>query len=303
MTDDACDFPAAHSMDTAWFAVDREGNVAVFDTGEAGAVPTEAYVGEDAYELQDALREKLPVTGLIYDVDARARFSGAQHLGSLYQPTPEWRPDLLMFLTDPDAAKPLLEGASFTEVKATQGTGLRFTNLAVPAFKALHERGLCLACTLEGGERDENLAAAGLFSYQHAAENWSAGHYALLARPEKPVKLADLPPEVAAAAIVFDGSFAQTPQLHPAELWQCEAWGPSWVASDGKTVRPFPGREADYKAEREGRDGSFVFLNTPLERPPAQRVVPKSAARSTATPAGGAAQNPSPSPKPWWKFW
>jgi hypothetical protein len=36
------DFPAAHSMDTWWFAVDAEGHVAVFDSGEAGAVPIAA---------------------------------------------------------------------------------------------------------------------------------------------------------------------------------------------------------------------------------------------------------------------
>ena len=27
------DFPAAHSMDTTWFAVDRDGHVACFDSG------------------------------------------------------------------------------------------------------------------------------------------------------------------------------------------------------------------------------------------------------------------------------
>jgi len=33
------DYPAAHSMDTEWFAVDACGNLAVFDSGEGGAVP------------------------------------------------------------------------------------------------------------------------------------------------------------------------------------------------------------------------------------------------------------------------
>jgi hypothetical protein len=37
----AVDFPAAHSMDSTWFAVDSEGQVALFDTGEGGALPTE----------------------------------------------------------------------------------------------------------------------------------------------------------------------------------------------------------------------------------------------------------------------
>lgn len=48
------DFPAAHSMDTTWFAVDRDGHVAVFDSGEAGAVPVEGY-NEDWYPILEEL--------------------------------------------------------------------------------------------------------------------------------------------------------------------------------------------------------------------------------------------------------
>lgn len=39
------DFPAAHSMDTEWFAVDAEGNIGRFDTGEDGAFPFDAATG------------------------------------------------------------------------------------------------------------------------------------------------------------------------------------------------------------------------------------------------------------------
>jgi hypothetical protein len=43
------DFPAAHSMDTDWFAVDKCGHVALFRSGESGAVPLEAaiFLGPD----------------------------------------------------------------------------------------------------------------------------------------------------------------------------------------------------------------------------------------------------------------
>ena len=33
------DFPAAHSMDSTWFAVDEDGEVAVFDTASEGPIP------------------------------------------------------------------------------------------------------------------------------------------------------------------------------------------------------------------------------------------------------------------------
>lgn len=36
------EIPAAHSMDTTWFAVDADGHVGMFESGEAGAVPLAA---------------------------------------------------------------------------------------------------------------------------------------------------------------------------------------------------------------------------------------------------------------------
>ena len=33
------DYPAAHSMDTSWYAVDAAGHVALFESGENGHAP------------------------------------------------------------------------------------------------------------------------------------------------------------------------------------------------------------------------------------------------------------------------
>src|SRR5215470_3696098 len=57
------DFPAAHSMDATWFAVDRDGHVGVFDSGEPGAVPTEvdSSIGQMDDDVEMAL-ESLPAT-------------------------------------------------------------------------------------------------------------------------------------------------------------------------------------------------------------------------------------------------
>ncbi len=56
------DFPAAHSMDTHWFAVDRDGRVAVFDSNESGPVPRGAR-DEDPYGLLARIREWYPSPG------------------------------------------------------------------------------------------------------------------------------------------------------------------------------------------------------------------------------------------------
>jgi hypothetical protein len=66
------DYPAAHSMDVEWFAVDRCGHVALFDGGEDGPVPWAADRVEDVLEasrpfvgeLDRCLRERLIVPGV-----------------------------------------------------------------------------------------------------------------------------------------------------------------------------------------------------------------------------------------------
>lgn len=60
------DYPAAHSMDTTWFAVDADGVVAEFNTDEDGALPNAAFTGdslEDDEELWAAVENRLQVEG------------------------------------------------------------------------------------------------------------------------------------------------------------------------------------------------------------------------------------------------
>jgi hypothetical protein len=48
------DYPAAHSMDTIWYAVDEAGHLAAFITGENGSVPT----GTESWRLLHDLYER-----------------------------------------------------------------------------------------------------------------------------------------------------------------------------------------------------------------------------------------------------
>jgi hypothetical protein len=56
------DYPAAHSMDTHWFAVDKDGRVGLFFTAEAGYLPSGAAEAEmpDLIELATKLGGKPP---------------------------------------------------------------------------------------------------------------------------------------------------------------------------------------------------------------------------------------------------
>jgi hypothetical protein len=52
------DYPAAHSMDTVWYAVDAEGHVAFFHSGEEGCVPVNGVLNDDV--VLDWLRARIP---------------------------------------------------------------------------------------------------------------------------------------------------------------------------------------------------------------------------------------------------
>ncbi len=66
------DFPAAHSMDSEWFAVDQDGNIAVFDTGESGVIP-EVAQGAD----QGAVFEILDQLAMAFDLPSEADYKHA----------------------------------------------------------------------------------------------------------------------------------------------------------------------------------------------------------------------------------
>jgi hypothetical protein len=76
------DFPAAHSMDTEWFAVDRDGHVAVFVSGENGPVPRS--VDEERMNRGDVLWDLLrSLTGKPNTAEEEAAYGAGQYVEEL----------------------------------------------------------------------------------------------------------------------------------------------------------------------------------------------------------------------------
>lgn len=65
------DYPAAHSMDTDWFGIDGNGNVAVFSTGENGILPEVAATEIGMPDLVDLMLQEGLVKCELGDVLAR----------------------------------------------------------------------------------------------------------------------------------------------------------------------------------------------------------------------------------------
>ena len=277
---DSCDFPAAHSMDTTWFAVDREGRVAVFDSGEAGAVPTEGYLGEDWGEVEEAVRGHAKPGGRRFTRSGLVDGSGNRHLTLNGQPL---RGEFV-FLVSPALAEGLVKEQGARRLEVDEGAAVTLTDPPASLVEALHERSDCEGCAwffdLESDDSPD-LARHGLFRFEHRTDNWIAGPYGLVARPETPVTIDQLPDEVREACVRYDGRFAEGPEIQPVEHWKSESWGAAWMSADRRRIAALPGREKDYAAEYPEVAELGRTEGIAVEPPP-------------APPAGR---------KPWWRFW
>lgn len=252
-------------MDTGWFAVDRDGHVAYFESGEAGAVPTDAFLDDHVETLEQL--ENVPL------VEALAEVRPGTHVDYCLG-------TLVMLLAD--GAQPP-DGA--VAVTTSHGRGWR-VDMPDDRCKALHARGGCAGCANASLVDDEFVDAGrrGLYVYDHDASNGNgiAGAYSRTSSPAQPATAAALPAEVTERAVRFDGRFAETIAIQPVEHWPSEAWGASYLASDNRTVAAIPGKEEEYAKEvAEMGDIDGWTITRPGALPPAQ-------ARAVAK-------------RPWWK--
>ncbi len=169
------DYPAAHSMDTCFFAIDRDGHVACFDTGEAGAVPVQALSGDSAYSVRRQLAQ-LPRVEVMHDrqggVTPGRSNEFSKHGGRMALPDPT-----LVFLASLDPVREEIAAGRAVEVTATDGVAVLFRQVSESLAAQLHVNGACLGCCLyfQGEDASEgplDLTVRGLFSYSHLTDNW-----------------------------------------------------------------------------------------------------------------------------------
>jgi hypothetical protein len=265
------DFPAAHSMDTNWFAVDRDGHVACFDSGEAGAVPTQAIdeTGGESLLLESMLASlgiettklghllagaassQSPVDGTMFDLHGRlmpgVEDQLAQHEG--VSPTPS---STLMFLKSTHfVEKPVADGTAVL-VPTTEGVGVLIRGLSEELAERIHDADECLGCFWYSDSMRK--PQPGFFYYGHLTENSISGPYGREMCPVKPIHFNELPADIRERLkwMRFDGlSFRDTPHIQPIEHAPCESWENAFMDVTGKRVSPIPGKEAEYSETYE----------------------------------------------------
>lgn len=241
---DRCDYPAAHSMDTEWFAVDRGGRVAVLDSLEAGAVPVEHLEAQGTQTSSWDLLDGLPVDEhgwrtvewmagqqVAGNATRRAVEEAHQHWQGY---TPGRVHDLLLVLSHP------VPVAYF----AAKGPNARFAGEPLVVYMDDVSAAALVDALRDGvvtGGRgvdpaEELPSWLGMFRYEHGDpwENHSAGPYRRETVPESTVRLEQLPEGVARRTVKIDVDFSDSEWLQPIEHATCAAWSRRWVSSDGE---------------------------------------------------------------------
>lgn len=272
----SADFPAAHSMDTTWFAVDADGNVGVFDSSEDGAVPNAAATGGGAAEpsfdtfLLEAARLARAGTDapdLLEGWRAESERppspgDGARAVVVLGDPRLTEGPDhhrsspaALRTIEDsfPDAGWRVVHDAEPRVLASTK-------RLSSDALLELERRRDVAAVIFEDELHELLLDAGGAFRYRHDdGETYEPGRYVREGPPSKePLKLSDLSPSDQAhvGKVVLPLRFAETDRLQLADMMRdedCSMWAET-------TLRGAPLGERRDGVEPRSRGGARVVL-------------------------------------------
>lgn len=261
-------------MDTEWYAVDSEGNIGIFETGEAGAVPrgSTGYI-DGAPTVADLLRSLPPDIAIEYDVDDLMAMQGGPVLD--FRRSSHLRESVsfsdttscyyvLMLLADerllgshPISEKPARRGLwqSLFNRSSQSSASEPVTVQRLPNSKYLlgYIEEPVLVSTLQQWIQDGLVLKAwvnhslshtriGIFHYEHGDvfENWIAGPYLRGDVPRRPLKVEQLPEEIRTIfeSIRFERrSFARDGAIDPREVGECSSWDPSWVGLDGVVHR------------------------------------------------------------------
>jgi hypothetical protein len=212
-------------MDTTWFAVDREGNVGVFPSGELGVVPLDL-PDDETGAVEQALARHFRVGEWAYHP------GGAEAPGWVHYPHFQGEPfdDVVMFLRDLEVVADDLQIGNARAVPSTQGVAVIWHSLSRRRLVELHTAGDCLHCRQEwsGAVGQPEPSRGSLFHFEHLTEPWEQGPYALETQPTRPLNVSELPTELAGeiARYRFENlSFRDVSIIDLEAHFPCRAWG------------------------------------------------------------------------------
>src|SRR5262245_30953480 len=145
------DFPAAHSMDTHWFAVDRDGHVACFFSGEDGAVPVVA-AEQGGSDLLRRVMAIVPPGVVVFDIEGHIAPGGMNEF-CRHAHQAQTR---LVFLRSLEPARDEIAAGRAYEVPAATDVAVVFREAREAVMERLHRSGDCLGCIHYDPVRDDD---------------------------------------------------------------------------------------------------------------------------------------------------
>lgn len=235
---------------TRWFAIDRDGFMAVFESGDAGAVPHAVADPDAGFELTCAIsrelrREHLPVRG----THARVRQGSVLMLADARE-TRRFAHKVDQVMVGAILAyfppAPRGRAATFMPGVRTFGNGPDLPS----ALELLHMQGICRGCSLDRSDDDldeERLAGLGFYVYICDGATVAEPYRRALV-PDQPLHSSRLGRHARRFA-KFSGMFSSLESVQPIEHWKKVSVEPAaWLGSDG-TVRAVRGRTSEYAKE------------------------------------------------------
>ncbi len=130
--------------------------------------------------------------------------------------------------------------------------------------------------SLEDWDIDELCRTVGLYAFGYPEEFDPIAPYIRYYVPEIPLHIDQLPPNLRerCGEVRFDVSFDQLERIQPLEFLPCAYWYEdrvAYVCGDGQTVRPIPGKEAEFAAfvrefsERDPNEASKMIFDGPTQ--------------------------------------
>jgi hypothetical protein len=252
------DFPAAHSMDTTWFAIDADGCVGIFVTNEGGAVPKDVAEIENENNLVDFLQKDNPsiikqvqplkiesvieyinIESLQDIQDTICRYEEFSRLSPGSTDSYKNIEDLVLILSTEQAIEDLKSQANHI---------LRFTDERVIIhvdkcdrewLKQAIESGVVLGA--KETYLAHNLSWLGLYEYNAWGNSIPYERNYLL---KEPIYLKDLPSDMSdniSFVKLPNIKFSEAELIQPIEHMLCNTWGTErWIDTNGVEHDQFP---------------------------------------------------------------
>jgi hypothetical protein len=260
------DFPAAHSMDTTWFAIDADGYIGIFDTCEGGAMPKDLTpFHPDSIQFQSELLEILAAdSGRLIDrsavdidfiLEKISQTNSRKEIRRLEKLSKERKfifsfyglflvtsnPDIIVELQRQSRLVIELYHDDTQSIVYTHSCGLDWLKNAIESGTVVgFTEDMLLEC---------NLNLLGWYVYD--CDTSYPLPYNRQKAPKKPIHLQDLSTEIIDCIRVTELptiKFSETETIQPIEHMPCNTWGMTdyWEGTDGEWHEGFP----DYSLPR-----------------------------------------------------